>query len=1454
MFADTGACDGKVSQTEGCVLFDNTENPSKFYDSQSTYEKNRDAKFVAVPPVTVAPTLGDANLLLKVDRDRQCGEWLACRSSKVEIDSNGVPQEVCLEYKTCNKMGTDGKCDPNGWAQDSSDTSKLTEAKYISRSQSNFNIDYSGYSLFNKHNINNYVYLLFPNHTDAYLAYQVNDRVFGSGEYAVNGCISTGSVTKHDGDICGVDQGGRCYAQKCLYPIDNVFSHPVVPVDDDAEEEVRKAVIGTNVEAMLTTLIPATCKSYPEANSPFDVSIALNGDPSSPDNTNIKKNGNIADSPVRFEYKSVKQQFTQAKLCQLDGTTNGDCSCDYVKVEYNNSVVDYWARNTSSKIPEGICTGTGDINGLPCNTDLDCKISDQEYGYGVCNRQKSQGTYIGLKGLCLEKDLSRPLATISTGEKTYQDFACLTWLPIQESATAFDLYNQNIEAGYYPTSKYDSAQGGLSYCIQSTAFGRGYYDPQFDFGTELTAVDEIKNVPLHYEVRELVDNNTGSGFGGNNGTWVDSITSTPYSSIFRLNTNYYADLDSEGVDGLNGKYDSIISSEDKTRVYKAMQLWGWKNLSMTSRLLRVDLETSGPVDGSSSNHTYVKYNTLPEIMNEEYTNPFSMFGFAPNSTHVNATDANDSGTVMHPPRTFGPWFYYLPHVLTSDNNYAYFSNTGVGNSSDISFVESSAHSPELYENTEVYTDYEVETSLNEYMLNRIYFVPTYFPGGAEGNNPSTLNNNYYIDFNKLRVGLQKGTPYDINSIAAVSGNKYSSTASSFPGARNFQYVLQRKNDFENCNENGLVSYCNYNNALYNSSDLTMETAINNKRNQIFRRYVALFFDKTGYGGAHSFPFGNSGSLQLPQSVDLLGNNNDPFTTECTHDGHNWLAIGMDFNEKGEFLGYISRWCDGADNEDGEANGISFATFADLQNVCLNVASVVNKSSEQLTDYNKAWTDRVWRGAAETFKVWNGGNNFVDWAYTKTKRSTNLIPFMSLSGAIVNEDSLTKETGNELSPSVKYYGFPDDKLGLPYLCNGSIFPGDNKSIFSVNNSCSGIDSENKELIENLSAKTATILYAAEGPKSNVQRLFKKFYTQWDLKTLTKITTTLDVSGTNLGLTQPPKVFALNYTTCSSSGILQSDCKSVGEGLTINNRNYNLADYDDKPGADEDLNNSGAVDPIIAENSYPAVAKFFGFADDNRMPIKSALVNWNDGTDLYSRLGSSKNRKPYCAGPDVGRCTNRATDWQEGDSQLTCKEDSDCVGSLGTGYRCDKSESATSHFGDQDRACTEGYFELSHTYYCDPDPNIEDNKYTLTQIKNNEVMKDLNGLVHFNGMKLFASDADATEAYNALKGRRVGEDARILGDGDKVCVFKPGVQILDNWGWCNGSCTSGYTWDDNNIPKQKPNGNITNSCYSEKIVIQGGSATVNQCDGTDLSREKDPWTYYRGSIIVIPETGN
>jgi hypothetical protein len=250
---DKTSCRGQVSLKEGCVLFKDQSNLVAIYNSTATYAKSEANQNHLVSPVdcTKKPWLegqgscdpgggyegtdycrycyaksqnsNDANLILKVRRDRVCGEWLYCSGSHTVWDQSlGENREVCDSLTRCNKMvgqGSRAEC-----VSFPSVSGRLTEEVYKSRDVSWAGMDYSGYSLFDFYPVEklqprNYGTSANPNYQLTYFD--------GSNDYGPGGkrCF-------YDKDCPG---GGNC--------------------------------VGVGNDKFCT--IPKTCQAYPENSSPF---------------------------------------------------------------------------------------------------------------------------------------------------------------------------------------------------------------------------------------------------------------------------------------------------------------------------------------------------------------------------------------------------------------------------------------------------------------------------------------------------------------------------------------------------------------------------------------------------------------------------------------------------------------------------------------------------------------------------------------------------------------------------------------------------------------------------------------------------------------------------------------------------------------------------------------------------------------------------------------------------------------------------------------------------------------------------------------------------------------------------------------------------------------------------------------------------------------------------------
>ena len=263
-----------------------------------------------------------------------------------------------------------------------------------------------------------------------------------------------------------------------------------------------------------------------------------------------------------------------------------------------------------------------------------------------------------------------------------------------------------------------------------------------------------------------------------------------------------------------------------------------------------------------------------------------------------------------------------------------------------------------------------------------------------------------------------------------------------------------------------------------------------------------------------------------------------------------------------------------------------------------------------------------------------------------------------------------------------------------------------------------------------------------------------------------------------------------------------------------------------------------EPLVAIESLTANVKFFAFADDNRMPIRKVSVDWRDGSIANENVtGFYKNSKPFCADGMVQMC-EAAFGSDEISSGLTCDGNNNihCPAELKTAFHptgnnqessvsdespncMDEDEleglSATTffgtpRFGNQLRACTTNPFEFEHPYTCD-----EASGDAITAIT--DLPSDIQTVV-----------IDAITEYNFSV---EPDDVIDWHGGYGVCWYKPRVQVVDNWGYCNGVC---------------PEGEAGAYCYSQNIEGGGGDCTWNTIPGYT------PYTEYKGDIIVIPLT--
>ncbi|PIY92576.1 MAG: hypothetical protein COY70_02510, partial [Candidatus Magasanikbacteria bacterium CG_4_10_14_0_8_um_filter_42_12] len=1001
-------CGGQASLREGCVLFDNAEDPTKSYDSTATYEASERKAVkgeINTLVARVSTDQNDANVLLKVNRNRACSEWLACESFEPIQTGDGKQVFACESFAPCIALSPTGGCET--WVENNGIRepveSYLDEQKFISRDTSWNGTEYTGYSLFNRFNLGDLQSINISiddvgstsstiDTTNAYIAYVIPDSYFDDNSTAVR-CGSDGQDT---GKVCGIEEEGRCIRKKCVIPFDGSF--------EPKETELPK---------IATALGEVECKVPPEEDSPFSFDIV-----------SIEKRDEHRFAkdviPVESEEQTQMTRFTFSKRTSEANVCQGeDCTCNYVKIAYGNSLVrDYWGVDTynqnKSKLDVwGVCTGSSETEGDYCNQDSDCVL-------GMCQKIDRIETFVGSTGHCLEYDKSRPIFD-TNGQK---NFACLTWYPSDKSFGNIDTGNLYPEAGYYPSidaNTDDKGIAGLVYCTDSFGRSGGAYEGELKIsprygGTSIghSAIQDVSSVVVakmfattspasNYSAgSDPVDLSYAPNTNSNNlyATPADVVTTVPITEgqMFvkddneKLHLGYkefyktlYPDVFHISYETLPVRCNSLVRILYRDPYVKPedfdMNPYLWyvcgtefanTDLSGHQSVLSVGGSSQYSVpDALNSLYSFaslfawdhIDHNAVvlrvegDSTSHEISQSPQKYFGYAPVGTDSYRIgglvpdpyiDGHDTMTLFHPPRfnNLGGEFKFLQqwHNITVDTRCLVAG--GCPQDQDTTMIRST----------------DTEAYLNLAALESVNFIPLRIPGNTMLNAPGIVSSDLVINFGqdvykKTGVSVPENfdTGYEISD--AVRQNNDISVTS---------YKLQR-DDASSVPCQGLVSFCDYSSGdLVNSSHQQSQTMLFTgasasagtlARNQIATRYVMTFYPSSGTIP----PFvANSPSKQFDGAMSL---DTDPFTSDCPLHKGNFFAIGMDFNSDGDFLGYISRNC----HSNTGSYGIQMAVVATMKDQCSEFTSVYHDAI--LSDStNKAWTNRVWKDSKFSLAV------------------------------------------------------------------------------------------------------------------------------------------------------------------------------------------------------------------------------------------------------------------------------------------------------------------------------------------------------------------------------------------------------------------------------------------------------------------------------------------------------
>ncbi len=398
---DLSSCVGEFDQNNGCILLRDENNWNgehsevmNQYNTLDTYDLNVEQN-AAVAPITTG-TL-DANMLVKVRRDRQCAEWLGCKSSTAVLDPKTNSYKiVCDAIDSCTEFNTTSNISQCAQWSTYTDEQPLDVAEYQSRATGeNSHLswsdkEYLGYSLPNflpVKDLVSYNFAANDDETDLRLVYQTD-------------------VTCTPAEDLDIDQislrGLGTYPATCK---DGLYW-----LNPKANDEI----------------VRLSTRAYATQDAPFASSIIDDSKRTVPE----------------------AQAFIEANICE-DGA-NG-CEPGYQKVTYGSSgFIKYFANGNSMDASKSVCTVIGvdedKEEGAFCTTNDDCGGLG-----GRCSAPTKIEKFLNWEGICLESDLSTNIPIDGEQGIALKNY-CNQWYPVGQIQGAQSLYNNFTTAGFYNES------------------------------------------------------------------------------------------------------------------------------------------------------------------------------------------------------------------------------------------------------------------------------------------------------------------------------------------------------------------------------------------------------------------------------------------------------------------------------------------------------------------------------------------------------------------------------------------------------------------------------------------------------------------------------------------------------------------------------------------------------------------------------------------------------------------------------------------------------------------------------------------------------------------------------------------------------------------------------------------------------------------------------------------
>lgn len=540
--------------------------------------------------------------------------------------------------------------------------------------------------------------------------------------------------------------------------------------------------------------------------------------------------------------------------------------------------------------------------------------------------------------------------------------------------------------------------------------------------------------------------------------------------------------------------------------------------------------------------------------------------------------------------------------------------------------------------------------------------------------------------------------------------------------------------------------------------------------------------------------------------------NEMLCPEGAAEDGNIFAVRLHFNDRpGPNLGilewYDTFFCDGS----GGSGGVRLFVKYQMKDWCPLIADASSPSS--LADQQTAaWTDRVWKYRSQNYprtfdvRITNNVDPLSSFIY-----SINTAAALYGNVGYTQEDGMPTKNQVILTPA-NVYPNPDTCITrLTDSCT-HVIGSPKASYYGAPYSCTNgfcVRTEPPSQAVPSGAITVVPPNDISLGRSYLGELFAKVGGYWEFDALLdrnavdfasgykvssgkeKELTQNDFGYTMVGDTQtqtvpvPPVVNPIVPGSCRSDGLCLEDQSNPRGGISINNLS------------------SGEVN--VLKSSEKVFVRFYMHADDNQMPIRGVSIDWTgDNNSVVPNEGYFFNLR----GLIKPTCKLDINDPKNNESCVYTLGNPDNNQLINTGQTCQSAGQCVSLFEQcSDDAGLFGYIKSAHP--------LDNQKHITCQSR------------YYEAQNVYTCNKSLT-SWKPQDQCGVNKD--LYPDG--CCIYTPRVQVKDNWGWCNGTCS------------QIVQGKRVNGCFGGDHG-PGKDKNLGRCD------DNNAWTNFGGKVIVASD---